>query len=60
MMGNFLQKHRRVWMGITFLWGLFQALPLWAGPPFETDDPEPVEYHHWEIFFAASYSRTIS
>ena len=24
-----------------------------AGPPFKTDDPEPVEYHHWE-FYAAS------
>ena len=20
-----------------------------AGPPFVTDDPEPVEYKHWEI-----------
>ena len=22
----------------------------WAGPPFVTDDPEPVEYRHWEIY----------
>lgn len=21
----------------------------WAGPPFVTDDPEPVKYQHWEI-----------
>ncbi len=21
-----------------------------AGPPFRTDDPEPVELHHWEIY----------
>lgn len=21
----------------------------WAGPPFVTDDPEPVNYQHWEI-----------
>ena len=21
-----------------------------AGPPFRTDDPEPVEYHHWEFY----------
>ena len=20
-----------------------------AGPPFVTDDPEPVEYKHWEV-----------
>jgi hypothetical protein len=24
-----------------------------AGPPFETDDPEPVEYQHWEFYVAA-------
>ncbi len=21
-----------------------------AGPPFLTDDPEPVELHHWEVY----------
>lgn len=26
-----------------------------AGPPYDTDDPEPVELHHWE-FYAASHS----
>lgn len=26
----------------------------WAGPPFITDDPEPVEYKHWEINYAVS------
>jgi hypothetical protein len=25
--------------------------PIQAGPPFFTDDPEPVELHHWEINF---------
>ena len=24
----------------------------YAGPPFLTDDPEPVELHHWEIYLA--------
>src|SRR5579863_6691086 len=28
----------------------FAAAPAWAGPPFETDDPEPVELGHWEIY----------
>lgn len=23
-----------------------------AGPPFYTDDPEPVELHHWELYLA--------
>jgi hypothetical protein len=24
-----------------------------AGPPYTTDDPEPVELHHWEIYLAS-------
>jgi hypothetical protein len=30
-----------------------------AGPPFRTDDPEPVEYEHWEFYVASqgSFSR---
>jgi hypothetical protein len=24
--------------------------PAWAGPPFITDDPEPVDYGHWEVY----------
>jgi hypothetical protein len=24
--------------------------PSWAGPPFITDDPEPVELGHWEVY----------
>jgi hypothetical protein len=26
-----------------------RLLPATAGPPFQTDDPEPVDYGHWEI-----------
>jgi hypothetical protein len=26
--------------------------PVTAGPPYTTDDPEPVELHHWEIYLA--------
>jgi hypothetical protein len=25
----------------------------WAGPPFITDDPEPVDYQHWEVYLAS-------
>lgn len=25
----------------------------WAGPPFITDDPEPVEYRHWEVYLGS-------
>jgi hypothetical protein len=26
------------------------AGPAKAGPPFRTDDPEPVDYQHWEVY----------
>ncbi len=29
-----------------------------AGPPFLTDDPEPVDFHHWEAYFFSSYDAT--
>jgi len=28
-----------------------------AGPPFVTDDPEPVEYRHWEFYVASIYAK---
>jgi len=28
-----------------------------AGPPYVTDDPEPVEYQHWEVYLASLLSR---
>lgn len=31
--------------------GIFLAADsAWAGPPFLTDDPEPVDYQHWEVY----------
>lgn len=29
---------------------------VWAGPPFVTDDPEPVEYRHSEFYVASEYA----
>jgi hypothetical protein len=29
---------------------------LHAGPPFVTDDPEPVEYRHWEFYIASQFN----
>jgi hypothetical protein len=28
---------------------------VFAGPPFITDDPEPVEHKHWEVYLASQY-----
>lgn len=38
--------------------GLLLASPVWAGPPFDTDDPEPTELHHWEIYNFVAGDRT--
>jgi len=35
----------------------FGLLVAWAGPPFVTDDPEPVEYRHWEFYLASQHAR---
>ena len=35
------------------LWIIVATQLAWAGPPFTTDDPEPVEYHHWEVYLAS-------
>jgi hypothetical protein len=38
--------------GVTLLLALLSPVAL-AGPPFVTDDPEPVEYQHWEVYIAS-------
>lgn len=41
---------RRVWAW-TIAWILaLSAGAAKAGPPFITDDPEPVDLHHWEVY----------
>ena len=46
---------------LTFLTGL---LACWSntlvlgGPPFLTDDPEPVHYQHWEFYIASQHTKT--
>ena len=32
--------------------------PAWAGPPFRTDDPEPVAFQHFEINLLSLGSET--
>lgn len=34
----------------------FNSSISFAGPPFFTDDPEPVDYKHWEVYLAGVYS----
>ncbi len=35
---------------------VLSAGSAWAGPPFFTDDPEPVEYRHWEVYLATQWA----
>ncbi len=43
-----------------FLVGLLLFIhgKLLAGPPFVTDDPEPVDYQHWEFYIASQHTQT--
>jgi len=38
---------------LVYFWATVSAF---AGPPFRTDDPEPVEYKHWEVYLASQGS----
>jgi hypothetical protein len=35
------------------VYSLLVATPALAGPPFDTDDPEPVDFLHWEFYLAS-------
>jgi len=46
-------------------WSLFAVLlagtsPISAGPPFQTDDPEPVSQYHGEIYFASQITKSVA
>ncbi len=33
----------------------FSSISAYGGPPFRTDDPEPVDYRNWEFYVASQY-----
>jgi hypothetical protein len=39
---------------------LVLGAPAWAGPPYLTDDPIPVDLHHWEFYIFSAGDRTRS
>ena len=43
----------RILSAVTTLLVIIASRVSWAGPPYTTDDPEPVEYQHWEIYLAS-------
>jgi hypothetical protein len=63
---NSKRKSRRELRGLFRLAGMIIAAwcilliggdPTWAGPPFRTDDPEPVDFKHGEFYLAAQYEK---
>jgi hypothetical protein len=47
-------------LSIALSGSLFTTSPAWCGPPFVTDDPEPVEYQHSEMYIASSQTNSQS
>ena len=45
-------------LGISLALVLTSSLTVLAGPPFLTDDPEPVDYQHWEFYVASQHTET--
>jgi hypothetical protein len=40
------------------VWLLCCSLTALAGPPFVTDDPEPIDHGHWEFYLASQHTQT--
>ena len=53
-MRNHAKYCQRSWFLLAVLL-VFWARVATAGPPFITDDPEPVEYQHWELYLASEH-----
>ncbi len=46
-----LKQNRKIArLAVFSLMALLASRAALAGPPFATDDPEPVDYRHWEIY----------
>lgn len=45
-----MQKHSAFGIAVLCFLAVANSQPVLAGPPFVTDDPEPVDYGHWEVY----------
>ncbi len=43
---------------LVIVWLVLFPVPTWAGPPFLTDDPQTVDFQHWEFYLASMDFRT--
>jgi hypothetical protein len=46
-------NHRSKTHVLKFILILLSIQPLYSGPPFGTDDPEPVNFRHWEYYISS-------
>ncbi|PRC92451.1 transporter [Solimicrobium silvestre] len=54
-----MTHYPRVFIALFLFWiSLFASLLANAGPPFLTDDPEPVEYQHSELYISTMQTQT--
>jgi hypothetical protein len=49
--------NKKKYTGLIFLLILFNVQPIFSGPPFDTDDPEPVSFKHWEYYISSVNTR---
>jgi len=53
-----MRSLRVLFLAIFLLWFVPALAGIsFAAPPFVTDDPEPVEYRHWEIYLASQHAK---
>jgi len=52
-----LAKERATTLALALLAPLAASPKVIAGPPYLTDDPEPVEYQHWEFYVASLFNK---
>jgi hypothetical protein len=51
-------RNRCHWVLLSAALLLGLSRTAWGGPPFVTDDPEPVDYQHWEFYVASQHAQT--
>lgn len=49
--------NKKKYTGLIFLLILFNVHSIYSGPPFDTDDPEPVSFKHWEYYISSVNTR---
>ena len=50
---------KKKYTGLILVLICFSIHPIYSGPPFDTDDPEPVSFKHWEYYISSINTRQI-